>query len=175
MPNAFTRTQTLGAFGKPKAIAISNAGAVSNALRFRKPASTATPPPPPAPGAFNISDALIQFADPVLKEARNNHTALRGAMNVAILVWNAIINGEAALAAARAQLLKLPGASEEQIDDLLAIMTARKAELYPDVKQLIRDYKLNFTKHGANIRVASINIAPPGVEKTPVATQLGAA
>jgi hypothetical protein len=125
-------------------------------------------------GGFNISDALIDFARPVIDQAGNNHTALRGAMNVAILVWNALINGGSAVDDAKEKLRGLPGASSDQIDELFEALSARKTELYPDVKQLVRDYTLNFTKRGARISVASINIAPPGVEKTDIAAKLGA-
>ena len=165
MSNSRNRSLTLGAFGKPKA------RVVGRPFIKRKPATSA---PQAAPGGFNISDALINFAEPVVRQAGNNHTALRGAMNVAILIWNALIEGNAAMATAKEKLLALPGASPEQIEELVAMMTERKTELYPDVKQLIRNYDLNFTKHGTRIYVSSINIAPPGVEKTEIAAQIGA-
>jgi hypothetical protein len=166
MSNSRNRSLTLGAFGKPKA------RVVGRPFIKRK---TATPAQQAAPaGGFNISDALINFAEPVVKQAGNNHTALRGAMNVAILIWNALIEGETSMKNAREKLLSLPGASPDQIEELVTTMSERKNELYPDVKQLIRDYDLNFTKHGTRIYVSSINIAPPGVEKTELAAQLGA-
>jgi hypothetical protein len=166
MSNSRNRSLTLGAFGKPKA------RVVGRPFTKRKTATSASPAAPA--GGFNISDALIQFAEPVVKQAGNNHTALHGAMNVAILIWNALIEGEAAMTSAKEKLLGLPGASSEQIEELVTTMSERKTELYPDVKQLIRDYKLNFTKYGTRIYVSSINIAPPGVEKTDIAAQLGA-
>jgi hypothetical protein len=219
MSSSRNRTLTLGAFGKPKA-------RVTGRPLFRRK-HPAPPPPPAGEGGFNISDALINFARPVIDQAGNNRTALRGAMNVAILVWNALIDDAPALAAvkekpadadatgnaadaaapadtapptaptaptaatapaasaavspltpaiddAKKKLAALPGATPEQIDELFDALAARKAELYPDVKQRIRDYTLNFTKRGARISVASINFTPPGVEKTDVAVRLGA-
>jgi hypothetical protein len=163
MSNSRNRSLTFGAFGKPKA------RVVGRPPFKRKPVASA----PQAPtGGFNISDALITFAEPVIKQAGNNHTALRGAMNVAILIWNALIEGGPALDEAQKKLLSLPGASSEQIEELVATMSERKAELYPDVKQLIRNYDLTFTKHGTRIYVSAINIAPPGVEKTNLAASL---
>ncbi len=125
-------------------------------------------------GGFNISDAIVEFAKPVTEQAGNNHTAIRGAMNVAVLLWNSLIEGEKALASAKEKLLALPGAEPEQVDELIATMTARKQELYPDAKQVVCDFSLNFSKKGINIRVASMNIAPAGVEKTVAAEALGA-
>lgn len=95
-------------------------------------------------------------------------------MNVAILLWNALIEGGPTLEAARKKLLALPGATPVQIEELVATMSARKEELYPGARQLICNYDLTFTKKGANIRIASINLNPDGVEKTDVAGQLGA-
>ncbi|MDR1497445.1 MAG: hypothetical protein LBS59_03395 [Puniceicoccales bacterium] len=160
------RRCTRGAFGKPKARVIGRI--------LRENNKKAAEPPSPTEGGFNISDTLINFARPVIDQAGNNHTAIRGAMNVAILVWNALIDGEKAMSDAKEKLLALPGATPEQIEELTELLAARKTELYPDVKQLVRDYSLNFTKHGAKIRISSINIAPPGVEKTGIAAQLGA-
>ncbi|MDR2844488.1 MAG: hypothetical protein LBV28_00135 [Puniceicoccales bacterium] len=165
MSNPRNRRRTLGAFGHPKP-------RVSNPAFRNRPAAA---PQAGAPqGGFNISDALINFARPITEQAGNNHTAIRGAMNVAILLWNAIIEGETNVKTAREKLVALPGATPEQIEELITTMTARKAELYPDAKQLVCDYTLDFTKHGARISVASINLTPPGVEKTEIAGQLGA-
>ncbi|MDR2863327.1 MAG: hypothetical protein LBV54_05580 [Puniceicoccales bacterium] len=167
MSNTRNRRQTSGAFGKPKKRV---RGSLSRTNRAQKASENKAAPQ----GGFNISDALINFARPITEQAGNNHTALRGAMNVAILLWNALIEGEAKQADAKEKLLALPGATAEQIEELITTMSARKAELYPDVKQLIYDYSLNFTRRGARIRVSSINVAPPGVETTDIAGQIGA-
>mgnify|MGYP000848145446 CR=1 FL=1 len=166
MSNPRNRRRTRGAFGKPKT-------AAEKAIFRNVPANV--PLSSSGPEGFNISDAIVVFAKPITEQAGNNHTALRGALNVAILLWNAIIEGEAALEGAKKKLLGLPGASAEQVDELVATMTARKQELYPEARQLVCDFTLNFTKKGASIRVASVNLAPKGVEKTDLAAQLGAA
>ncbi|MDR2980788.1 MAG: hypothetical protein LBV12_00920 [Puniceicoccales bacterium] len=165
MSNPRNRRRTKGAFGKPKPRTV---GPVFRNIPANMPVRES------AKDAFNISDALINFAKPITEQAGNNHTAIRGAMNVAVLLWNALIEGPAAIETAKQKLLALPGATAEQVEDLITTMTARKTELYPDIKQLVCDYSLNFTKKGANIRVASMNIAPPGVEKTDIAGKLGA-
>ena len=164
MSNPHNRRRTRGAFGKPKTPA--------KGFPLRRSAAPDSVPSPKNDG-FNISNALIEFARPITEQAGNNHTAIRGAMNVAILLWNALIEGGPNLEAARKKLLALPGATPAQIEELIATMSARKEELYPSAKQLICNYDLNFTKKGANIRIASVNLNPEGVEKTNIAEQLG--
>ncbi|MDR3228601.1 MAG: hypothetical protein LBT53_04225 [Puniceicoccales bacterium] len=168
MSNPYNRRQTLGAYGKPKPTLF------KRAVPGSKQKTAAPASQPHDPNAFNISDALINFARPVIDQAGNNHTAIRGAMNVAILVWNALIDGGPAISKAREKLLGLPGANSEQIDELLAVLSERKATLYPNVKQLVNKYDLSFTKRGASIRLSAINVAPEGVEKTDMALLLGA-
>lgn len=166
MSNPRNRRRTLGAFGKAKPRVIKH-------VHANKPGE-ALPAGEEAAAGTNVVNALIDFARPITEQAGNNHTAIHGAMNVAILIWNAIIEGAAQLEEAQQKLLKLPGATASQIDELIQSMVARKAELYPDVKQIIRKYELEFGRRGTRIYVSSINLNPPGVEKTNIASQLGA-
>ncbi|MDR2512547.1 MAG: hypothetical protein LBD01_01935 [Puniceicoccales bacterium] len=166
MSNSRNRRRTLGAFGKVKPRVIKH-------VHVNKPEGAPPAGERIALGA-NVVDALVDFARPITEQAGNNHTAIHGAMNVAILIWNAIIEGEAQIEVARQKLLKLPGATTTQIDELIQSMVARKAELYPDIKQIIRKYELEFGRRGTRIYVSSINLSPPGVEKTDIASQLGA-
>ena len=53
------------------------------------------------PKGPTFADKLIQYSQPILEQAGNNHTAAKGAMNVAILIWNAAIEGEEKIAAAK--------------------------------------------------------------------------
>ena len=118
---------------------------------------------------------IIEFSRPVIAQAGGNHTAIRGAMNVAILLWNAIVEGDVAIAAAREKLLALPDASPEQIDALIESLRERKNVVAPGVNLVVRKFNLNFTKHGISFNVTT---APgskvEGVEKSPNIAALGA-
>ncbi len=67
----------------------------------------------------NIANIIIDFARPIIAQAGGYHTANKGAMNVANLLWNSIVAGEDAVSAAREKLLTLPDAVPEQIDDFI--------------------------------------------------------
>jgi len=170
-PNIMThprnRISTPGAFGKPRRGV--PAPAAFRGRRGRKPAPAAAGTAAP----FNISNALIHFARPLIDQAGKNRIALQGAMNVSIMLWNAAIDGGDAIAAARETLLTLPGSEPEQVDEVVGAMVERKAELYPDVTQIIRDYSLTFNRRDALVRVVPFNIAPAGVEKSSIAGKLG--
>jgi len=175
MSSPFNRSKTRGAFGAPKTNKFTRAVPAikerikKHAKTLRAVSANAAKP------EFNISDALIDFARPVISQAGNNHTALRGAMNVAILVWNALIKGEKEVDAARKKLLLLPGSSETQIDEVLELLRERKQEKYANVKQLVNKYELRFGKRGARIFISSVNLAPEGIEKTDLANMLAGA
>ena len=95
-------------------------------------------------------------------------------MNVAILLWNALTEGEDAVAAARAKLLTLPDSTEEQIDALIASLRERKAAVAPGVNQVVRKFCLNFTKHGISFNVTTRPGSKiEGVEKSPLLSALG--
>ncbi len=131
-----------------------------------------TPPPktqplPPKQEGPTFADKLIDFSRPVLDQAGNNHTAAKGAMNVAILIWNATIEGEAKIEAAKKTLAALPGATETQIDELVSTMVKRKMEMYPDEKMIVTNFVLKFShRKGAQFRVTAVNINPEGVKKS---------
>jgi len=163
MSTSFNRKKTVGAFGTSK---IRDIGYHYEVLLNEKveavPVANADPSRP------NIANMIIEFSRPVLAQAGGNHTALRGAMNVAILVWNAIVEGDAAVAVAREKLLALPDASTEQIDELINSLKMRKEEVAAGINQVVRKFSLNFTKHGISFNVTT---APSsrieGVEKSP--------
>lgn len=155
MASPHSRRRTTGAFGnnKPRDI--------KRDFTRREPA-----PVDPTPREPNLPDKLIAFAQPILQQAGGNHTAAKGAMNVAILIWNAAIEGEAKIAEAKTRLASLPGATAEQVDELVATMVARKAELYPEEKMLVTNFILKFNhKQGAQFRVSAVNINPEGIKK----------
>ncbi|MDR1817484.1 MAG: hypothetical protein LBR07_04780 [Puniceicoccales bacterium] len=169
MTNPRNRTRTPGAFGKYR-------GAVPAPASFRvnrRPAAAGNATGDAAAPAFNISNALIHFARPVIDQAGKNRVALKGAMNVAILLWNAAVEGPAAVAAARKTLLSLPSADPEQVAEIVDAMVARKEELYPNVRQVINDYSLTFNRRNALVRVVPFNLEPAGVEKSGIAGLLG--
>ncbi len=159
MSNPRNRRRTTGAFGTRKAKSLGAAPA------FRHiPANI--PVVPPKDGEARVSDMVLEFAKPILEQAGNNHTAARGAMNVAVLLWNGLVEGGKALETAREKLLALPGASAEQVDELVTSMRERKGTLFPDAKHLVMDFSVDFDKRGGlQLRVASMNLAPKGVEK----------
>lgn len=161
MSNPRNRSRTVGAFGnaKPKPLT------APRAFRHLPPNMAVAPA---KDGEDRVSDMLLDFAKPVLEQAGNNHTAACGAMNVAVLLWNAIIEGGKALEAAKAKLLALPGSTPEQVEELVSAMSARKEEKYPQAKHLVMDFNLEFDKRGGlSVRIASMNLAPKGVEKVP--------
>jgi hypothetical protein len=155
MASPHSRRRTSGAFGnnKPRDI--------KRDFTRPEPAPVDTTPREP-----NLPDKLITFAQPILEQAGGNHTAAKGAMNVAILIWNAAIEGEAKIAEAKVRLATLPGATAEQVEELVTSMVARKAELYPDDKLVVTNFILKFNhKRGAQFRVSAVNINPEGIKK----------
>lgn len=160
MPTPRNRKNTKGAFGntKPKSLGKS---------REFKHIPANVPVVPPKDGEARVSDMVLEFAKPILEQAGNNHTASRGAMNVAVLLWNGLVEGGKALETAREKLLALPGATTEQVEELVTTMKERKETLFPEAKHLVMDFTVNFNKKGGlELRLASMNLAPKGVEKT---------
>jgi len=135
----------------------------------RHPRDFTRPEPAPVdttPREPSFADKLITFAQPILEQAGGNHTAAKGAMNVAILIWNAAIEGGPKIQDAKATLAKLPGASAEQVEELVTTMVARKTEQYPEEKMIVTNFILKFShKRGAQFRVSAVNINPEGVKK----------
>mgnify|MGYP000532330684 CR=1 FL=1 len=57
-------------------------------------------------------------------------------------------------------------ALDAKVDELVATMVARKAELYPEEKMLVTNFILKFNhKQGAQFRVSAVNINPEGIKK----------
>ena len=169
MATSFNRKKTVGAFGSNK---IRPVGHHYEVLLNERAEPAA--PQPQDPNRPNIANILIDFARPILGQAGGNHTALKGAMNVAVLIWNALVEGDAAVAAAREKLIALPDASPAQIDELLAAMRERRQVVGP-VNLLVRKFDLNFTKHGINFSVSTMPSSHvEGVEKSPFLSALGA-
>ena len=168
MSTSFNRKKTVGAFGSSK---IREVGYHYEVLLNDR--AEAVPAPAADPSRPNIANMVIEFSRPVIAQAGGNHTAIRGAMNVAVLLWNAIVEGDAAVAAAREKLLSLPDSAPEQIDALIQSMKERKEEVAPGVNQVVRKFDLNFTKHGISFNVTT---APgsriAGVEKSPLLSAL---
>jgi hypothetical protein len=155
MASPHSRRRTSGAFGnnKPRDI--------KRDFTRPEPAPVDTTPREP-----NLPDKLITFAQPILEQAGGNHTAAKGAMNVAILIWNAAIEGEVKIAEAKVRLASLPGATAEQVEELVTSMVARKTELYPEDKLVVTNFILKFNhKRGAQFRVSAVNINPEGIKK----------
>lgn len=152
-----SRNRTLGAFGTRKAKPIERD-------------FSARPAPAPAPKPSDrqptVADKLIRYSQPILEQAGRNHTAAKGAMNVAILIWNASIEGESKIAEAKKSLAALPGATPEQVEDLVKVMLERKKEMYPDDNLLVTNFVLKFNhRQGAQFKVTAVNIRPEGVKK----------
>lgn len=155
MASPRSRRQTTGAFGtnKPRDI--------KRDFSRPKPAPVDTTPREPS-----FADKLIAFSQPILEQAGGNHTAAKGAMNVAILIWNAAIEGEAKIKEAKVKLAALPGATADQVEELVTTMVARKAELYPEEKLVVTNFILKSNhRRGAQFRVSAVNINPAGVKK----------
>ncbi len=156
MPNSRSRRQTKGAFGNNKARPLVRDWSAP------APAPTDTTPREPS-----FADKLINYSQPILEQAGNNHTAAKGAMNVAILIWNAAIESDTKIAEAKKKLAALPGATAEQVEELVTTMVARKTELYPEEKLSVTNFILKFPhRKGAQFRVSAVNINPEGVKKS---------
>jgi cell division GTPase FtsZ len=155
MSNSRSRSRAHGAFGNNKPRPIKR--------------DFSAPAPAPAENKSKeptFADKLITYAQPILEQAGNNHTAAKGAMNVAILIWNASIEGEAKIKEAKEKLTALPGATAEQVEELVTIMLERKKELYPEEKLSVTNFILKFShRKGAQFRVSAVNINPEGVTK----------
>ena len=155
MASPHSRRRTTGAFGNNKPRDIKR--------DFSRPEPTPVDTTPREP---SIADKLFTYAQPILQQAGGNHTAAKGAMNVAILIWNAAIEGGPKIQEAKTTLAKLPGATAEQVEELVTTMVARKTELYPEEKLVVTNFILKFShKRGAQFRVSAVNINPEGVKK----------
>ena len=155
MASPHSRRKTTGAFGNNKPRDITR--------DFSRPEQAPVDSTPREP---SFADKLIAFAQPILEQAGGNHTAAKGAMNVAILIWNAAIEGDAKVKEAKSTLAKLPGATAEQVEELVTTMVSRKDELYPEEKLIVTNFILKFShKRGAQFRVSAVNINPEGVKK----------
>ena len=160
MASPHSRRKTRGAFGNNKPRPILRDFTVQPA-----PAPTEGTPRQPS-----FADKLISYAQPILEQAGGNHQAAKGAMNVAILIWNAAIEGEAKIKDAKTRLAALPGATVEQVEELVTTMLARKSELYADENLVVTNFILKFShKHGTQFRVSAVNINPEGVKKSDLA------
>jgi len=154
MSNSRTRRRTKGAFGNNKPRSIERDFTPKQA------------PAPTGPREPTFADKLAQFSQPILEQAGNNRTAAKGAMNVAILIWNAAIEGEAKIEEAKKKLAALPGADKEQVDELVTTMLARKKELFPEESHLVTNFALKFNhRTGTTFRVSAVNVSPEGVTK----------
>ena len=154
MSNSRTRRRTKGAFGNNKPRSIERDFTPKQA------------PAPAGPYVPTFADKLAQFSQPILEQAGNNRTAAKGAMNVAILIWNAAIEGEAKIEEAKKKLVALPGADKEQVDELVTTMLARKQELFPEESHLVTNFALKFNhRTGTTFRVSAVNVSPEGVTK----------
>jgi hypothetical protein len=154
MSNSRTRRRTKGAFGNNKPRSIEREFTPKQA------------PAPAGPHVPTFADKLAQFSQPILEQAGNNRTAAKGAMNVAILIWNAAIEGEAKIEEAKKKLVALPGADKEQVDELVTTMLARKQELFPEESHLVTNFALKFNhRTGTTFRVSAVNVSPEGVTK----------
>lgn len=155
MSSPRSRNRTQGAFGNRRPRPIER--------DFSVPESA---PDQAAPREPTIADKLIQYAQPILEQAGNHHTAAKGAMNVAILIWNASIEGGEKVAEAKKTLAGLPGATVDQVEELVKVMLERKRDMFPEEKLLITNFVLKFShRHGAQFRVTAVNINPEGVQK----------
>ena len=156
MASPHSRRRTTGAFGNNKPRDIKR--------DFSRPEPTPVDSTPREP---SFADKLITFSQPILEQAGGNHTAAKGAMNVAILIWNASIEGDAKIADAKAKLNGLPGSSPEQVEELVSTMLTRKKDLYPDENLLVTNFILKFNhRTGTTFRVSAVNIKPEGLTKS---------
>lgn len=171
MATSLNRKKTLGAFGSTKIQPVGHHYEVL--LNEQAEPKTQQVSDPNRP---NIANIIIDFARPILSQAGNNRTALKGAMNVAVLIWNALVEGDAAVAVAREKLLSLPDAAPAQIDELLQNMRERRELVGAKINLLVRKFDLNFTKHGINFSVSTMpGSRIEGVEKSPLISALGSA
>lgn len=156
MSSPRSRSKTSGAFGNSKVRPIERDVDQPAPTKKDKPQRDST-----------IADKLAKFSQVILEQAGNNRTAAKGAMNVAILIWNAEIGGEEKIAEAKSKLNALPGSSPEQVDELVTMMIERKHELFPGEKSLITNFVLKFNhRTGATFNVSAVNINPEGLSKT---------
>ncbi len=171
MATPFNRKKTVGAFGSTK---IQPVGHHYEVLLNERAEPQATQPADP--NRPNIANIVIDFARPIIAQAGGNHTAIKGAMNVAVLLWNAFVEGDDAVAAAREKLIALPDAVPAQIDELIQTMRERRELVGKGINVVVTKYDMNFTKHGINFSVSTKHGSKlEGVEKSPILSALGGA
>lgn len=165
MSTPFTRRKTSGAFGSTRIKAVGHHYEVLMNEDLKQ-----NPVPAPAgdaPARPNIANIFLEFSQPITEQAKGSHTALKGAFNVAQLLWNAFTEGEKEIAATRERLLQLPDATPEAMDELIKIMRERFEKLNAGLNLRIRSYELNFTKHGINLSLKTMpGSRVEGVQKT---------
>lgn len=154
MSSPHSRRQTNGAFGnrKPRPI--------------ERDFSSPTPPvrEEKGPRVKTIADRLAEFSQPILEQAGDNRMAAKGAMNVAILIWNASIEGPEKIKEAKAKIAALPGSDAEQAENLVTSMIERKNELFPGESSLITNFVLTFKRRNTSFSVSSVNVNPEGLK-----------
>jgi hypothetical protein len=153
MSSPHSRRQTNGAFGNQKPRPIGRV--------FDSPAPVKEEK---SPKQKTIADRLAEFSQPLLEQAGGNRLAAKGAMNVAILIWNASIEGPEKVKDAKAKIAALPGSNAEQADELVTNMIERKNELFPGESSLITNFVLNFNRRGTSFSVSSVNVNPEGLK-----------
>lgn len=156
MSSPRSRSKTNGAFGNRNPRPIER--------DFSTPAPVHQDKTPRAP---TIADKLANYSQTILLKAGNNNIAAKGAMNIAVLVWNAHIGGEEKIKELKTRLYALPGSTREEIDNTVAEMIARKEELYPGENSLITNFVLKFNhRTGTTFRVSAVNVNPEGLKNT---------
>lgn len=153
MSSPRSRRQTNGAFGNRKPRPIE-----------RDFSSPVPPQENKGPKVKTIADRLAEFSQPLLEQAGDNRLAAKGAMNVAILIWNAAIEGPEKIKEAKAKIAALPGSDAEQAENLVTSMIERKNELFPGESSLITNFVLTFKRHSTSFSVSSVNVNPEGLK-----------
>ena len=113
----------------------------------------------PSPGEIKMSDAIHEFAEPLLESAKT-FKEKKAAISVAILAWNMTLLPEKDRAENMEKLMRhmdSSGAdpeSDAENREIMAYLIARKNELFPDITRAILDYDMVETPDGLHLNVA---------------------
>ena len=179
MSSSRSRNRTVGAFGNPKARPI---GFVQ-----KKPSAPSEAPKGPAsPGQtladkWNLFTRKIGILDGLLEQPavsqaaiEEKKQAIRGALNISMLMWNTAVAGKQSeqLAFDKLSTLKNPKTQEPVVippDDIRKMIkdwTEIKLSLFPEEKRSITDFQLKFNGHtGYSFTIQSMNLSPEGLQR----------
>ena len=152
MSSPHSRRQTNGAFGNQKPRPIGRVFDSPAPVREEK-----------GPKQKTIADRLAEFSQPLLENANNEFTK-KGAFNLGVMIWNAIIEGPEKIKEIKKFFASLPDSNAEKAEEYIDMMIERKNQLFPEDNSLITSFEYNYKYRSSSIRLKSTNVKPEGLK-----------